>query len=348
MRQRGVGVIGAGPGVSALHLPTLERLAGLFRVVHIADSGSGRSTALGDRWGARSSSGVTELLDDPAVDVVVVCSPPEQHAAHVMAAVAAGKRGVLCEKPLATTAADAVAVIEACRSTGTVLVVGTNHAFDPAWTKAKHHLVVNGGRPQTWTVTISLPPNGRYHDLVSETAPLSTAGARPAPDWADAEVSASIVRQLVLGLAIHDLPALRDFGPVLSEVVFARPLEPIGYQIGLIAGEILVQLNAVMLPGGGDALWRLSIGTAFDDIDIDFLPAFVHAGSAAVTVRRSGGEVTRYPRDADDGYLVEWGALAQALDENQPAEYDELLEDALFAIRIADAAADAVREGMAS
>ena len=42
----GVGVIGAGPGVAALHLPTLERLRDVFTIVHIADRGSGRATEL--------------------------------------------------------------------------------------------------------------------------------------------------------------------------------------------------------------------------------------------------------------------------------------------------------------
>ena len=46
---RGVGIIGAGPGVAALHLPTLARLSDAFRVVHVADGGSGRSAALAAR-----------------------------------------------------------------------------------------------------------------------------------------------------------------------------------------------------------------------------------------------------------------------------------------------------------
>ncbi|WP_382303709.1 Gfo/Idh/MocA family protein [Herbiconiux sp. UC225_62] len=348
MMQRGVGVIGAGPGVSALHLPTLERLSALFRVAHVSDSGSGRAAELADRVGARSSAGIEGLLADPAVEVVAVCSPPDQHAAQVLAAVRAGKKGVLCEKPLATTPEEAEAVIEACQAAGTVLVVGTNHAFDPAWTRAKHHLLANRGRPQSWTVTIALPPNGRYHDAVTESAPPSAAGARPLPDWSNPQVAAAVVRQLVLGLAVHDLPALRDFAPRVTEVVFAEPISPIGYRIGLLAGDVLVQLNAVMLPGGADALWRLSIGLPFDDIDVDFLPAFVHAGSADVTVRQGDGQVTRYPLQEDDGYLMEWRALAAALDDDHPGDYGELLDDALFAIRIADAAAEAVRKGMAS
>ena len=341
--SRGVGIIGAGPGVAALHAPTIARLGGRFAVVHVADGGSGRARPIAERTGARSSSGTAELLADPAVEVVAICSPPQEHSAQVLAAVAAGKRGVLCEKPLALTEEDAAAVIDACRAAGTALVVGTNHAFDPAWARTKHHLVGHKGRVETVTATIALPPNGRYHELVSQFGSVAAGPPRPAPDWSDPEVAAAVVRQLVLGLGIHDLPALRDVAPRAGEVLYARPLHPIGYTIGLRAGDVLVQLNAVMLPSGADALWRLTIGTSFDDIDVEFPPAFVHAGSAVVTVRFGDGTETRYPPVADDGYVEEWCALADALDRGLPVEYGELLDDALYAIRIADGAADAIR-----
>jgi predicted dehydrogenase len=335
--------------VAALHAPTLGRLSDRFSLAHVSDAGSGRARVIAERVGARYSTGIDDLLADPAVEVVAVCSPPDQHAAQVLAAVAAGKRGVLCEKPLALTADDSRAVIEACRTAGTALVVGTNHAFDPAWTRAKHHLLGNRGRVQTWTATMALPPNGRYHALVSDAGssvgPDASVARRPAPDWDNSEVAAAIVRQLVLGLGIHDLPALRDVAPRSGEVVFARPVRPIGYAIGLLAGEVLVQLNAVMLPGGADALWRLSIGTSFEDIDVEFPPAFVHSGSAQVTVRTASGNETHYAPVTDDGYLEEWRALADALDGGPPVEYGELLDDSLYAIRIADGAADLIRQG---
>lgn len=342
----GVGVIGAGPGVGALHLPTIAHLADRFAVVHVADSGSGRAEGLARRTGARSSTGIDTLLADPAVDVVAVCSPPERHAEQILAAVAAGKRAVLCEKPIATTHDEAEAVIEACRRAGTALVVGTNHHFDTAWARAKHHLVANGGRVQTVAVTVALPPNGRYHDVVTEFAPYGRPQGRPAPDWNDPEFASAVVRQLVLGLGIHDLPALRDLAPRLERVVFARPVLPIGYVIGLVASGVLVQLHAVMLPGGPDALWRMTVGTSADELEVDFPPTFVHAGSAGVRVRAGDGRVVEYPRESEDGYVAEWRALAAVLDGAEPVEYDEILADAHYAIDIAEAAADAVREGM--
>jgi predicted dehydrogenase len=315
-------------------------------VVHVADGGSGRAARWAERTGARSSRGTAELLADPDVQVVAVCSPPARHASDVLAAVAAGKRAVLCEKPLALTTEDAERVIEACREAGTALVVGTNHLFDPAWARAKHHLMQGGDSIQTISVTAALAPNGRYHDTVTEHPVSGGPPPRPAPDWTDPAVASGVVRQLVLGLLVHDLPLLRDLAPSIERVVFARPVPPIGCTVGFLASGILVRLTAVMLPGGADSLWRMTIGTSIDTVDVDFPPPFVHAGSASVRVRGAEGAETRYPRGTEDGYVAEWRAVLALLDGAAATEYDELLGDARYAVELADAAAAALTEGM--
>jgi predicted dehydrogenase len=343
----GVGVIGAGPGASALHLPTLERLRDDFAVVHLSDRGGGRAAGLAEHLGARASSGTAELLADPAVDVVAICSPPGEHARQIREAVAAGKRAILCEKPLATTDAEAIEAVDACLRAGVVLLVATNHLYDEAWDRAKHHLVAFQSEVRSISATVALPPNGRFHDLVTEL-PSGPTPLRGAPDLADPEVAASVVRQLVVGLAVHDLPAVRDLAPDFEGVDFAAPLAPIGYSIGFRSSGIPVLLTAVMLPDGPDPLWRLTIATAADRVDVDFPPAFVHAGSAAVRVRSGDVRETTYRRDAEDGYEGEWRALAALLDGSATTEYHEILDDARFAIALADAAADAVRRGTAA
>lgn len=341
---RGVGVLGAGPGVAALHLPTISRVADDFEIVHIADAGSGRAADLAARLGAAHSSGTADLLADPRVEVVAICTPPEQHAAQILAAIDAGKRAVFCEKPLALTRADAESVVRVCRDAGASLLVGTNHLFDPAWGRATHHLVAHGVRVDTVRVTAALPPNGRYHALVTEVEQM--LGSHPRPDWSDPDLAASIVRRLLIGLGIHDLPIVRDLAPDLERVVYARPVAPIGYAVGFVAGGVRVQLHAVMLAGGADALWRLTVGAGSDEIDVEFRPSFVHDGSALVRVIDDAGRVIEYPRVADDGYIAEWQALAALIDGVEAVEYDALLADALYAIELADAAADAVRERM--
>lgn len=338
----GVGIVGAGPGVAALHLPTLARVSDRFEVVHISDAGSGRAAGLASRVGARSSTGIDDLLADPRVEVVVLASPPAEHAAQILAAVAARKRAILCEKPLATTVEDAQAVIDACRATGTALLIGTNHLYDPAWGRAKHHLLAEGHRVRAISVTLALPPNGRYHDVVTELSVPAAAPGRGGPPLEVPQVAASVVRQLLTGLAVHDLPMLRDLAPVIERVVFARAVAPIGYVVGYRASGIPVRLATVMLPGGADALWTLGITTETDVITVSFPPAFVHAGSAEVRVDSGTGRRTTYPLNADDGYLAEWHALADVLEGASVVEYDELLDDARYALALADAASDLI------
>ena len=343
----GVGVIGAGPGVAALHLPTLELVSDRFTVVHVVDHGSGRAEALAGRLGAAASTGTAALLADPAVEVVAICSPPSEHARHIRECVAAGVRAILCEKPLATTTAEAREVVDACREAGVILLVATNHFYDEAWDRAKHHLVALQSDIRTISATVALPPNGRYHAAVTELAPAG-APARGAPDLADPRIAAEVVRQLVLGLAVHDLPAVRDLAPAFEGVDFAAAVPPIGYTVGFRASGVRVLLTAVMLPDGPDPVWRLTIGTSTDRVDVEFPPSFVHAGSATVRVRGGDVRATTYRREAEDGYVREWRALAALLDGTATMEYHEVLDDAIFAIDLADAAAAAIGEGAPS
>lgn len=339
----GVGVIGAGAGVGALHLPTLALLDDVYRVVHITDSGtgrgagSGRAKALAAPLGARWSGGEKDLVTDPAVDVVLVCSPPGEHARQILAAVDAGKRVVFCEKPLALVAADVEQVIEACRSTGTVLMVGTNHLYDFSWGRAKHHLLAVRSAVRTVSIVLSLPPNSRYHDVVAELGE-SRMPSRGRADLSDPGVAAGMVRQLVAGLAVHDLPALRDLAPEFESLVYARALAPVGYLLAYRASGVLVHLAALMNADGAEALWRMTVATSHDRIEVEFPPAFVHAGSATVRVRGIDGRRTTYSRVPDDGYLSEWRALAELLVGRGSVEYDELRADALYGIALAEAA----------
>ena len=54
------------------------------------------------------------------------------------------------------------------------------------------------------------------------------------------------------------------------------------------------------------------------------------------------GKRTTYPSTADNGYLAEWRALADVLRGTSVVEYDELLDDARYAIALADAASELI------
>jgi predicted dehydrogenase len=315
--------------------------------VHVADGGSGRAGALGDAHGARSSRGADALLADPAVDVVAICTPPAEHASLILAALAAGKRAIFCEKPIATTADDARDVLRACAEADALLVVGTNHLFDPAWARAKHHLDAAEAPVSLVTVTLALAPNTRYHEVVSALPVAAPAGRGPL-DLSDPQLCAAIVRQLVIGLAVHDLPLVRDVLPGFQRVEYARPVAPVGFDLGFRSGGALVRFSAVMLPEGAETLWRLTAVTSHERLEVEFPPPFVHAGSARTRLRDANGRLLAFRAVALDGYEAEWRALAALLRGESAMEYAELLADAEDVIAIADAAAAAVLEGMSA
>ncbi|MHB1295743.1 MAG: Gfo/Idh/MocA family protein [Anaerolineae bacterium] len=79
------------------------------------------------------------LLARQDVDAVVLCTPDRLHAAQCLAALEAGKH-VLCEKPLATSAADAVRVVHKARETDLCLMVGHNYRFEAPFVYLKNRL----------------------------------------------------------------------------------------------------------------------------------------------------------------------------------------------------------------
>src|SRR5262245_23166881 len=96
-----------------------------------------RANAFAERHGARAAySKLADLLGDSRVDGVFVCSPNALHAEHVVQAAQAGKH-VLCEKPMATTIADSVRMVQACRSAGVKLGVAFNLRQHPAHRRAR-------------------------------------------------------------------------------------------------------------------------------------------------------------------------------------------------------------------
>ncbi len=70
------------------------------------------------------------IAENPAIDIVYVVLPNSMHKEFVIRAAKAGKH-VICEKPMATTYPDAVAMVEACKKAGVKLSVGYRLHFEP-------------------------------------------------------------------------------------------------------------------------------------------------------------------------------------------------------------------------
>ena len=91
---------------------------------------------LAARIGCEAGAGWEEVVCRKDIDAIIVCTPPDTHAAITLAALEEGKH-VLCEKPLARTVAEGEAMVAAARRKGLTLKCGFNHRHHPAITNAK-------------------------------------------------------------------------------------------------------------------------------------------------------------------------------------------------------------------
>lgn len=72
------------------------------------------------------------LIEDPSVDIVYNALPPTGHAEWSIKALRAGKH-VLCEKPLAMTASEAAAMVEAARDSNRLLAEAFHDRYHPVF-----------------------------------------------------------------------------------------------------------------------------------------------------------------------------------------------------------------------
>jgi predicted dehydrogenase len=90
----------------------------------------------------KAHEGYEALLADPDVDAVYIPLPNHEHAAWTIAAARAGKH-VLCEKPLAMTAAEGEDMVATCASEGVLLMEAFMYRLHPSW-EAVRELVASG------------------------------------------------------------------------------------------------------------------------------------------------------------------------------------------------------------
>jgi predicted dehydrogenase len=131
-----------------------------------------------------------DVLDDPAVDAVILATPHTKHREQVEAAAARGKH-VFCEKPFALSLDDAEAAIAACRRAKVGLGVGHNRRMWPSVAAIKDLMTAG----QLGTVMFA---EGNYsHDILANT---------PLDNWRSAPEEARAGG--MTGMGIHLLDAL--------------------------------------------------------------------------------------------------------------------------------------------
>lgn len=123
-----IAVIGTG-SISSLHLDAYKKNANA-NLYAVCDLNEERARAAAEKYGAEKVyTDYRELLADPAIDAVSICTWNNTHAEISIAALEAGKH-VLVEKPLCKTVEDALNVQEAVEKSGKLLQVGFVRRYD--------------------------------------------------------------------------------------------------------------------------------------------------------------------------------------------------------------------------
>ena len=102
-------------------------------VVAVGSRSESAARAFADELGIpRAYGSYEELLADPEVDAVYIPLPNHLHREWTLAAARAGKH-VLCEKPIALSAADAQEMVDACEAAGVRLMEAFMYRLHPSW-----------------------------------------------------------------------------------------------------------------------------------------------------------------------------------------------------------------------
>ena len=202
--------------------------------------------------------------------------------------------------------------------------------YDPAYRAAYRAWLELDDETVFTQSSIFLPVNDFFTEQAAEPAsppPLPTSGA----GFSDAVM----LRGAVLGLAIHNLPLLRQFHKQLGQLASAHFIRPFGY--AMVASNELQTLELLGYMGGSwPSNWALRTVGHCCELRVMFPPSFVLAGSSrAELVTADSTRVFDYDTN---GYQGEWAAIYDAAvgDAAPLVSLGDVVDDVTYALDLAD------------
>jgi predicted dehydrogenase len=231
----GIGCVGAGFIMADCHLVAYAQ-AGI-RPRAITSRRPEAAAAVAARHGIpRVHATLESLLEDPAVEVLDIAVPPDVQPSVIDTALSrSGKiRGILAQKPLAPSLAEARLIVEACEAAGVRLVVNQNMRFDHAVRACRGLLAA-----------------GRLGEPV-----LATIEMRAIPHWMPWQERLGWVTLRIM--SIHHLDAFRHwFGDPARVIASVRPdprtARSFAHEDGICLTILEYDRGVECDPGGGGA-----------------------------------------------------------------------------------------------
>lgn len=163
--NKGIAIVGAGNFTKMTMLPALSKTNA--ELLSIVSSGGVSGTAMAQKFNiAKSATSIEAVLEDEAVNTVLITTRHNLHAPMVIQSLEA-KKNVFVEKPLALNQEELNQIITAYQNSNSVLTVGFNRRFSPFATKMKN-LIGNADTPINVIATMNagmIPANVWVHDL---------------------------------------------------------------------------------------------------------------------------------------------------------------------------------------
>ncbi len=149
-----VGVIGAGR-IGKIHIENLLRKIPDINVKVVADIKIDNELKqwAGEMGEFKLTTDPNEIIEDPKIDVVVICSSTDTHAEFIQEA-AKAKKQIFCEKPIDTDVKRIKETLSVVKETGVKLMIGFNRRFDRNFMRC-YESVASGqiGEPQIVKIT---------------------------------------------------------------------------------------------------------------------------------------------------------------------------------------------------
>jgi len=301
-----LGIIGAGR-IGKIHAMHLAHLPGV-RVKAISDIQVDQIKPWAEQLGIPVITNRNEeVMEDPDIHAVLICSPTDTHPGLIRRLAALGKH-IFCEKPISFDYKQTKQVIDEVAKAGVLLQTGFNRRFDANFMRVKQAIVAGDiGRPHLIKVTSRDPEPPPYEYI------RSSGG-------------------LLLDMSIHDLDMVRYLSGSEVEEIYAQGAVLVDPKIGEL-GDIDTAVIMLKLMNG-------MLGV------IDNSRRSVYGYDQRVEVFGSGGKLVvhnEYPNQVEwstadgtyrdkpkffflerykDSYLAEMLAFVHAIRHRQPVLVD--------------------------
>ena len=176
-----VAVIGCGTIANSAHIPSYMNNPNA-QIVYFCDIIPERADAAVAKYGCgKAVYDYREVLADPEIEAISVCTPNKMHPIITMDALRAGKH-VLCEKPAARTYAEALEMQKVQHETGKVLNIGVVNRFNTAVNKIRD-LIAAGELGDIYHVYVSFRAQRSIPGLGGAFTTKEIAGGGALIDW---------------------------------------------------------------------------------------------------------------------------------------------------------------------